>query len=394
MDHRELGQAMDLFHMNEDSPAMVFWHPNGYEIYSTIEKYMRTTHKEHGYREIRTPPMLNRNMWEKSGHWDKFHDEMFVVPQTEKNNHDYALKPMSCPAHIDVFKRAARSYKELPERLFEFGIVHRNEASGAITGMMRLRQFTQDDSHIFCTEEQIMDETKNYIEMLRKTYSAFGYNDFTVKLSTRPEQRFGTDETWDKAEASLSDACEKLGIAVEINPGHGAFYGPKLEFTLKDNLKRDWQCGTIQVDFVLAERLGAKYTDQHGQEQYPVILHHAVLGSMERWIGILLEQYDGKLPLWLAPTQVVVATIKDDVSVYAEMIAKQLELAGFRVSRDFRSEKINKKIKDSRKRKEPNMIIIGDKEVQDCTIGVRKYNGTQSTMTIMDFLAEHKNSVY
>jgi len=386
IDHRDLANELDLFHFEEHSPGMVFWHPQGFKLYHTIESFMREIHKKYGYKEIKTPMMLNKSLWEKSGHWDKFGDNIFVVPSEDDSKQIYAIKPMSCPAHIQVYQKGVKSYRSLPDRYFEFGVVHRNEPSGALAGIMRLRQFTQDDSHIFCTEEQILSETKNYIDMLQEVYKAFGFDNVAVKLATRPEQRIGENALWDKAEKALNDACRELGLDHTINPGEGAFYGPKLEFTLKDNLGRDWQCGTIQIDFNMPKRLGAVYIDSEGNKQFPVLIHHAVLGSLERWVGILLENSNGELPIWLAPTQVVVASINSDVNDYAQEIYEFLKFRNLNVELDDRNEKINKKIKDAQKDRVPYMLIVGAKEKENNMVNVRKNDGTQDNMTISQFL--------
>lgn len=390
VDHRDLANELDLFHFEEESPGMVFWHPEGFKIYRTIESFMREKHKKYGYKEIKTPMMLNKSLWEKSGHWDKFGDSIFVVPSEGEDKQTYAIKPMSCPAHIQVYQKGVKSYRSLPDRYFEFGVVHRNEPSGALLGIMRLRQFTQDDSHIFCMEEQILGETKNYIDMLKEVYKAFGFEDVAVKLATRPEKRIGEDASWDKAEKALENACNELGLDHTINPGEGAFYGPKLEFTLKDNLDREWQCGTIQIDFNMTERLGAVYIDSEGKKQHPVLIHHAVLGSLERWVGVLLENSNGVLPLWLAPTQVVVASIRSEVSDYAQQISNELQAFGLNVELDDRNEKINKKIKDAQKRQVPYMLIVGDREKEAKQVNIRKLDGSQTNGSLDKFLSDIK----
>ena len=378
IDHRDIANHLDLFHFEEESPGMIFWHPQGFKIFNKIQDYMRQKHKQYGYKEIKTPIMLNKSLWEKSGHWDKFGDNIFVVPAENQEKQTYALKPMSCPAHIQIYRKGIKSYNMLPDRYFEFGIVHRNEPSGSLLSAMRLRQFTQDDAHLFCTEYGILDEIKNYIKMLREVYKDFGFNEISVKLATRPDQRIGADNLWDKAEAALEKACVDSRLSFTINHGEGAFYGPKLEFTLQDNLHRDWQCGTIQIDFNMAERLGAYYIDEQGQRQSPVLIHHAVLGSLERWIGILLEHYDGHLPLWLAPTQIVVASIVNDVDDHALKIYKWLQSEGLEVEFDDRGEKIGKKIRDAQALNAPYMAIIGKKEKQSDTATGRRSDGSQS----------------
>lgn len=394
VDHRDIANELDLFHFEEESPGMVFWHPQGYKLFKKIEDYMRDQHKKYGYKEVRTPMMLNKTLWEKSGHWDKFGSSIFTVPSVDEDKQTYALKPMSCPAHIQIYRKGVKSYKMLPDRYLEFGVVHRNEPSGALLGAMRLRQFTQDDAHIFCTEEQILSETKNYIDMLQGVYKDFGFEKVAVKLATRPEERIGDDSSWDKAEKALEDACIELGLEYTVNPNEGAFYGPKLEFTLQDNLFRDWQCGTIQVDFNMANRLDAVYVDEDGKEQNPVLIHHAVLGSLERWVGVLLENHQGELPLWLAPTQVVVATIVSEVDDYAEMVYQKLLDEGVEVELDIRNEKLGKKIKDSQKRNVPQMIIIGKQEKANKMINVRLLDGTQDTISVGAFIDDIHQKIH
>lgn len=387
-DHREISTALDLFHFEEHSPGMVFWHPQGFKLYHTIEKYMRKIHEKYGYKEIKTPMMLNKTLWEKSGHWDKFDDGIFVVPTEDENKTIYAIKPMNCPGSIQVYQKGVKSYKTLPERLFEFGSVHRNEPSGSLAGIMRLRQFTQDDSHIYCTDDQILSETKNYIDMLHEVYNTFGFDEIVVKLATRCEKRIGDDALWDKAEKALEDACFQNGLKYIVAPGESAFYGPKLEFTLKDNLDRDWQCGTIQIDFNMCKRLGAVYIDEEGKKQHPVLIHHAVLGSMERWVGVLLENSNGELPLWLAPTQMIVANITSEVEDYAREIYDALIMNGFNAELDIRNEKINKKIKDSQKIRVPYMLIVGGREKGNNEVNIRKLDGSQSNGNIDDFISD------
>jgi threonyl-tRNA synthetase len=382
LSHQEIATELDLFHFEEHSPGMIFWHPPGYKLFRTIEEFMRKQHVKYGYKEIRTPMMLNKTLWEKTGHWDKFGDSIFIIPTESEDKQTYALKPMSCPGAIQVYQKGVKSHKMLPDRYLEFGVVHRNEPSGSLLGAMRLRQFTQDDAHLFCTEDQILDETENYIKMLQETYAAFGFHDGVVKLATRPEKRIGDDSSWDKAEKALEDACVQLGMEYVVNPGEGAFYGPKLEFTLTDNLDREWQCGTIQIDFNMAKRLGAVYIDENGDRQNPVLIHHAVLGSLERWVGILLENHNGELPLWLAPVQIVVASIVSDVDDYATKIHRRLLEEGYDAELDIRNEKLGKKIKDAQKRKIPYMSIVGKKEEANDEVNVRLLDGTQSNSSI------------
>jgi len=399
-DHREIATALDLFHFEEHSPGMVYWHPEGFKLYRTIEEYMRSMHEKYGYKEIRTPIMVNKSLWKLSGHWDKFQDNIFIAGEIGEVISDeliytdgqYVMSPMNCPNHIQVYQKGTKSYKMLPDRLFEFGVVHRNEPSGSLAGIMRLRSFTQDDSHIHCTEDQILSETTNFINMLQEVYSKFGFNDVAVKLATRCEERIGDDASWDKAEKALEDACIHLGLEYTINPGESAFYGPKLEFTLQDSLGRDWQCGTIQIDFNMCERLGATYIDENGDKKHPVLIHHAVLGSLERWVGVLLENSNGELPLWLAPTQVVVASITSDVNDYAEEKMVTLSGIGYRVELDDRNEKIGKKIKDAQKRRIPYMLIVGKKEKENQMVNVRKLNGDQDDMELIDFIGSFVKS--
>lgn len=387
-DHRHLGQVMDLYHIEEHSPGMVFWHPDGWKLFRVVETYMRRVHEAHGYREVRTPQILNRSLWEKSGHWDKFRSSMFTTGAADPvggiadffdSEPDYAIKPMSCPGHIAVFQHRRRSYRELPYRLLEMGVVHRNESSGSLSGIMRLRQFTQDDAHILCTEDQIVSETANYIEMLGEVYRRFGFDAWTVKLSTRPAVRAGDDALWDKAEHALMNACLQLGVAYEIQPGEGAFYGPKLEFTLHDALGRPWQCGTIQVDFVLPGRFDLGYvgdnggtTAEDGTPHRPVLLHHAVLGSLERFIGILLEHHRGVLPLDLAPVQTVVASISEKSADYAVKVAEVLTRYGVRAEVDVGADKIGAKIRHHFNRKVATVAVVGEREAEADEVNVRR----------------------
>ncbi len=371
-DHRKLGKQLNLFHMQEEAPGMVFWHPEGWSLYQTIESYMRRKLDQHDYKEIKTPQVVERTLWEKSGHWDKFHDQMFT---THSEHRDYAVKPMNCPCHIQVFNQGLKSYRDLPLRLAEFGSCHRNEFSGSLHGLMRVRGFTQDDAHIFCTENQIQEEVSSFIDFLHQVYHDFGFTDIEYKLSTRPEQRVGSDEVWDKSEKALADALNQKQLEWEELPGEGAFYGPKIEFSLKDCLGRVWQCGTIQVDFSMPGRLGAEYVDHDGERQTPVMLHRAILGSFERFIGILIEHYAGALPSWLAPKQLVIMNITDKQAEYCAEIEKSLRNKGIRASSDLRNEKIGFKIREHTIHKVPYLAVIGDKEVESGSVAVRTRSG-------------------
>lgn len=371
-DHRKIGKKLDLFHMQEESPGMVFWHSDGWSVYQEIEQYMRAKLHRHGYKEIKTPQVVSRSLWEKSGHWDKFRDDMFT---TESEKHDFAIKPMNCPCHIQVFNQGLKSYKDLPLRLAEFGSCHRNEASGALHGLMRVRGFTQDDAHIFCEEDAVQPEVSKFIELLHEVYEDFGFDQILYKLSTRPEKRVGSDEVWDKAEAALEQALNREGVDWELLPGEGAFYGPKIEFSLKDCIGRVWQCGTIQVDFSMPGRLGAQYVADNSERKTPVMLHRAVLGSFERFIGILIEEYEGAFPTWLAPTQVAVLNITDNQRDYCQNLAKKLDSLGFRVNADLRNEKIGFKIREHTINKVPFLVVVGDKEVENNAVAVRTRKG-------------------
>ncbi len=371
-DHRKLGKKLDLFHTQEEAPGMVFWHPNGWAIYQVLEKYIRNLLEINGYQEVKTPQTVDRTLWEKSGHWDKFKDDMFT---TTSENREYAIKPMNCPCHIQIFNQGLKSYKDLPIRLAEFGSCHRNEPSGALHGLMRVRNFVQDDAHIFCTEKQIQKEVADFIDIVFEVYKSFGFNNIIIKLSTRPEKRVGSESTWDKSEKALSDALDSKGLAWSYLPGEGAFYGPKIEFSLKDCLNRIWQCGTIQVDFSMPSRLQAKYIDENGERKEPVMLHRAILGSFERFIGILIEHYAGKFPVWLAPTQIIIMSITDRNSLICKKLFKQLKLLGYRVGIDIRNEKIGFKIREQTINKIPYLIIIGDKEEQTGKLSVRTREG-------------------
>ncbi len=360
-DHRRIGKDMDLFHIQEEAVGSVFWHPKGWKLYRTVEAYMRRRLEAAGYEEVRTPQLVDRKLWEKSGHWEKFRKNMFIAEVVDEES-TLALKPMNCPCHVQIFKQGLRSYRQLPLRMAEFGACHRYEPSGALHGIMRVRAFTQDDAHIFCTEAQIASETVKFVELLSLVYQDFGFESFAIKFSDRPEVRAGSDEVWDRAEAALKSACATAGVDYVLNPGEGAFYGPKLEFVLRDAIGRDWQCGTLQVDFVLPERLDAEYVTTDSSRARPVMLHRAILGSFERFLGILIEQYAGRFPLWLAPTQAVVATIVSDADDYALEVVAALQAAGLAVEADLSNQKINAKIRDHSLHHVPNIIVVGRKE--------------------------------
>ena len=382
-DHRKLAKKFDLFHLQEEAPGMVFWHPKGWSIYTQIESYMRDVQIRNGYREIKTPQVVDRTLWERSGHWDKFRDNMFTV---ESEARDYAVKPMNCPCHIQVFNQGLKSYRDLPLRLAEFGSCHRNEASGTLQGLMRVRGFVQDDAHIFCAESQIQGEVSVFTDLLFEVYKDFGFEDVIIRLSTRPEQRVGSDEVWDKAEKALADALVAKGLNYELLPGEGAFYGPKIEFSLKDCLERVWQCGTIQVDFFMPGRLDAQYVSEDGSRQVPVMLHRAILGSFERFIGILIEHYEGAFPTWLAPCQAVVMNITDSQAEYVSGVVDALKNKGFRVENDLRNEKIGFKIREHTIQKTPYLLVIGDREVETQTVAVRTRSGEDlGTMQVSAF---------
>jgi threonyl-tRNA synthetase len=371
-DHRKVARALNLFHFQEEAPGMVFWHERGWRLYQTIVRYMSELWRQHGYREIRTPQLVDRSLWEKSGHWEKFHADMFI---TESEKRLYAVKPMNCPGHIQVYNQGLKSYRDLPLRLAEFGSCHRNEQSGALHGLMRVRGFVQDDAHIFCTEGQIQSEVTDFIDLLHRVYADFGFKDISYKLSTRPANRIGTDEAWDKAEHALQQALDARKLPWQLNPGEGAFYGPKIEFTLKDSIGRLWQCGTIQVDFSMPGRLGAHYIAEDGSKQVPVMLHRAVFGSLERFIGILIEEHAGAFPAWLAPVQAVVLTITDDQAGYAREVESGLRAKGLRVESDLRNEKIGFKIREHTLQRLPYLLVVGKKEAQDGTVAVRTRKG-------------------
>jgi threonyl-tRNA synthetase len=371
-DHRKIGKALDLYHMQEEAPGMVFWHPKGWTLWQIVEQYMRGIFRTHGYEEIRTPLVVSRTLWEKSGHWDKFQADMFTTMSEQR---DYAIKPMNCPCHVQVYNQGLRSYRELPLRLAEFGACHRNELSGVLHGLMRVRGFTQDDAHIFCTEDQIQAEVSVFIDLLHKVYADFGFEKVLVKLSTRPANRVGSDAVWDKAEAALEEALNSKGLEWQLQPGEGAFYGPKIEFSLSDCLDRVWQCGTIQVDFSMPERLGAVYVGEDGSKHTPVMLHRAILGSMERFIGILVEHFAGYFPLWLAPVQVAVLNITDSQAEYAREVVQSLEQQGLRAVADLRNEKIGFKIREHSMQRVPYLIILGEKELESRTVSLRTQKG-------------------
>jgi threonyl-tRNA synthetase len=371
-DHRKLGRQLDLFHTQEEAPGMVFWHDDGWMVYQQIEQYIRRLLRDNGYQEVRTPNLADRVLWERSGHWDKFREDMFI---TESEKRIFAIKPMNCPCHIQIFNQGLKSYRDLPLRMAEFGSCHRNEPSGTLHGLMRVRGFTQDDAHIFCTEDQIQEEVSKFIDLLYAVYRDFGFHDVIVKLSTRPEQRVGSDEVWDKAEHALETALNAKGLEWDLQPGEGAFYGPKIEFSLRDCLDRVWQCGTIQVDFSMPGRLGAEYVDEHGSRQTPVMLHRAILGSMERFIGILIEHHAGAFPVWLAPAQVVVMNITDRQADYVRKVEDFLKNKGFRVKSDLRNEKIGFKIREHTLQRIPYLLVVGDREVESGSVAVRTRSG-------------------
>jgi threonyl-tRNA synthetase len=384
-DHRRLGQEMDLFHLQEEAQGAVFWHPKGWTVYRTLQNYIRRRLEAASYVEVNTPMLVDRALWEKSGHWDKFRENMFISEAEEKF---LAMKPMNCPGHVQIFRQGIKSYRDLPLRMAEFGACHRNEASGALHGLMRVRAFVQDDAHIFCTEDQIVSETQAFCALLKSVYKDLGFDEVKVKFSDRPEKRAGTDATWDKAEAALKEATDAAGLEWTLNPGEGAFYGPKLEFVLRDAIGRDWQCGTLQVDFVLPERLGADYVGEDGDKHRPVMLHRAILGTFERFMGILIENCAGKFPLWLAPVQAVVATITSDADAYAEDVVKALKAKGIRATLDIRNEKINYKVREHSVAKVPVMLVVGRKEAEDRAVALRRLGGqAQEVLALDDALA-------
>ena len=386
-DHRKIGKDMDLFHFQDEAPGMVFWHPKGWTIYSTLKSYMSDMQRQSSYQEINTPSVIDRKLWEKSGHWDKYRENMFITEIDEEHANEKrvnALKPMNCPGHVQVYNQGIRSYKELPLRLCEFGTCHRYEASGTMHGLMRVRGFTQDDGHIFLTEDQIESETAIFIDLLSKVYVDLGFNEFEIKLSTRPEKRVGSDEIWDKAESSLKNAIEKLGLDYRIDEGDGAFYGPKLDFVLTDAIGRKWQCGTLQLDFNLANRLDAEYVAEDGNKYNPVMFHRAILGSFERFIGILIENYSGNLPLWLAPTQVTICSITDEANNYVKEISELLKSKNIRCDLDLRNEKISYKVREHSVSKVPIILAVGKKEVSERTVSVRRLGSEVTTSVSLD----------
>ncbi|MEO6362296.1 MAG: threonine--tRNA ligase, partial [Caldimonas sp.] len=385
-DHRKLGRELDLFHIDEVAPGVVFWHPKGWAIWQAVEQYMRVVYKDTGYQEVKGPQLLDKSLWEKTGHWQNYRDNMFT---TESEKREYALKPMNCPGHVLIFKSALRSYKELPIRYGEFGQCHRNEPSGALHGIMRIRGFTQDDGHVFCTEDQILEECVAYTEQLQKVYADFGFTEIIYKVATRPDSRVGADELWDKAEHALIEALTRSGCEFVISPGDGAFYGPKIEYTLKDALGRQWQLGTMQVDFNTAERLGGDYVTETSGRAFPVMLHRAIVGSFERFIGLLLEHWAGALPVWLAPVQVSVLNISENQADYAAEVVKTLQKQGLRVESDLRNEKINYKIREHTMQKVPYILVVGDKEKANGAVSVRaRGNHDLGAMPLADFTAK------
>jgi threonyl-tRNA synthetase len=380
-DHRKLGKQLDLFHLQDEAPGMVFWHPKGWTIWQQVEQYLRRVLAEVDYQEVRTPMVMDRTLWERSGHWENYRENMFT---TSSENRDYAVKPMNCPGHIQIYNQGIRSYRELPLRLAEFGSCHRNEPSGALHGIMRVRGFVQDDAHIFCTDDQIQSEAAAFIDLLQRVYRDFGFEEILIKLATRPAKRIGADEAWERGEADLAKALDSKGLSWQLSPGEGAFYGPKIEFSLKDSIGRVWQCGTLQVDFFLPGRLGAEYVAEDNTRRVPVMLHRAILGSMERFIGILLEHHAGALPLWLSPVQVVVLNISQHQAEYAGEVARVLRQAGFRAEADLRNEKITYKIREHSLQKLPYQVIVGDKEVASKVVAVRTRAGVDLGQMLVD----------
>ena len=389
-DHRKLGKQLDLFHLQDEAPGMVFWHPRGWALWQTIEQHMRKELDAAGYREVKTPQIMDKAFWEKSGHWDNYKDNMFVT-QSEKR--EYAVKPMNCPGHVQIFNNSLRSYRDLPMRLAEFGSCHRNEPSGALHGLMRVRGFVQDDAHIFCTEDQIVDEARRFNELLVRIYKQFGFHDVAVKLSLRPEKRAGSDDIWDKAEQGLRDALTACGVEWEELPGEGAFYGPKIEYHVKDAIGRSWQCGTLQLDFVLPDRLDAEYVTESNGRARPVMLHRAILGSLERFIGILIENHAGSFPLWLAPVQMVVMNITEHQTDYCRQVVERLRAENFRVELDLRNEKIGYKIRDNSQYRFPYQIVVGDKEKQENKVAVRRKAEDLGSLNIDDFISQLKQEI-
>ena len=390
-DHRRLARQLDLFHSQEEAPGMVFWHTNGWILYQQVEQYIRGVLTENGYGEVKTPQVVDRVLWEKSGHWEKFRDDMFI---TESEKRTYAIKPMNCPCHVQIFNQGLKSYRDLPLRIAEFGCCHRNEPSGSLHGLMRVRGFTQDDAHIFCMESQVQAEVTKCIEMVYDVYGSFGFEDIVVKLSTRPESRIGSDEIWDKAEAGLAQALTDSDINFDYLPGEGAFYGPKIEFTLMDCLGRAWQCGTVQLDFALPERLGATYVGEDNERYIPVMIHRAILGSLERFIGILIEEYTGKFPTWLSPIQATIMNITDKQGGYCEKVVKKLKENGFRAKLDLRNEKIGFKIREHTLKRVPYLLVVGDKEMEAGEIAIRTRSGEDlGKMSVDDFIAKLSEEV-
>ncbi|QIP47451.1 Threonine--tRNA ligase [Kingella kingae] len=383
-DHRKLGKQLDLFHLQDEAPGMVFWHPRGWALWQVIEQHMRRELTEAGYQEVKTPQVMDKTFWEKSGHWANYKDNMFL---TSSEKRDYAVKPMNCPGHVQIFNHGLRSYRDLPMRLAEFGSCHRNEPSGALHGLMRVRGFVQDDAHIFCTEDQIAEETKKFNLLVMKIYQQFGFKNVSIKLSLRPEKRAGSEEIWDKAEQGLRDALTACGVEWEELPGEGAFYGPKVEYHIKDALGRSWQCGTIQLDFVLPERLEAEYVAEDNTKKRPVMLHRAILGSLERFIGILIEEHAGSFPLWLAPVQMVVMNITEKQSDYAKEVQAKLQAAGFRVDLDIRNEKIGYKIRSNSEMRYPYQLTVGDKEMENGQVSIRKKADNLGSVSVDEFIA-------
>ncbi|MCG8317613.1 MAG: threonine--tRNA ligase [Pseudomonadales bacterium] len=381
-DHRKLAKEMGLFHQQEEAVGSMFWHPKGWRLRKTLENYIRAKMERDGYQEVATPQLMDRMLWEKSGHWDKYSDDMFTI--CTHDHRDMAIKPMNCPGHVQIFNQGLKSYRDLPLRIGEFTTLFRNEAHGALHGLMRARSFSQDDAHIFCTEDQINEETAGFIQLLREVYADFGFTDISIKFSDRPDNRAGSDETWDKAEGALQAAVQSLGLECELNPGEGAFYGPKLEFVLKDAIGRDWQCGTLQVDFVLPERLDAEYVGEDGARHRPVMLHRAVLGSLERFLGILIESTAGHLPLWLSPTPIVIATITDDARDWAETVAEKLKAAGVHCELDLRNEKIGYKVREHSKTKIPQIWVVGKNEAEEQKVAVRSLGSKANVVKDID----------
>jgi threonyl-tRNA synthetase len=390
-DHRKIGRELDLFHMQDEGPGLIFWHPKGWALWQQVEQYMRRVYQENGYQEVKAPQILDLSLWKKTGHWDNYRENMFT---TESENRMYGLKPMNCPGHVQIFNSGLHSYRELPLRYGEFGQCHRNEPSGSLHGMMRVRGFTQDDGHIFCTEDQMLDECTAYTTLLQKVYKDFGFTEVLYKVATRPEKRIGDDAIWDKAEHALMESLKRSGCEFVVSPGEGAFYGPKIEYTLKDAIGRHWQCGTIQVDFSMPVRLGAEYVDQNDQRRPPVMLHRAILGSLERFIGMLLENYAGAMPPWLAPVQAVVCCISESSADYAAQTAQTLKKQGFRVEADLRGEKITRKIREHSLQKIPYIVVVGDKEAQNGAVAVRGLNGLDlGAIPLDDFISRLSEDV-